>query len=222
MMTGSAFGRFRGTLSGTMMNDVSLLLARVALGSSIAAHGAQKALGWFEGPGPEGAAQFVESLGFRPGDRFAAAASWTEISSGAMIVLGLGGPLGPAMLLSTMIVAQTTVHAKNGYFAQNNGIELGTLYATGALALASSGYGRLSLDNAFGLDDKLRHPGFITTALAGGILTAVGILSQRNTGAEQPAPATAQSADRPNGAAASDITGEVNADPVLGYEAPTT
>lgn len=162
-----------------MIRELGLFAARLALGESMAAHGAQKALGWFEGPGPEGAAGFMHSLGFRPGDSFAKAASYTEIASGQLIALGLGGPIGPAMLISTMIVAQTTVHAKNGFFAQKGGIELGVIYSAAALALASTGYGALSLDRMFGLQEKFKNPVFYTLAIAGGVASAYYILGQR-------------------------------------------
>jgi len=164
-----------------MIDDLGLLAARVTLGASYAAHGAQKAYGWFEGPGPQGAAGFMESLGFRPGAKFAASASYAELAAGTMIALGLGGPIGPALLLSGMIVAQTTVHAKNGYFAAKNGVEVGTIYSAGALALASSGYGDLSLDHALGLDKKLRHPVVTTLALAGALAAGYFMLGQRDT-----------------------------------------
>ena len=49
-----------------MVESLGSLAARVAVGAGIAAHGSQKAFGWFEGPGPEGAGRFMESLGFKP------------------------------------------------------------------------------------------------------------------------------------------------------------
>jgi putative oxidoreductase len=165
-----------------MIDHLGLLASRLAIGLSYAAHGAQKAFGWFEGPGPEGAAGFMDSLGFRPGKQYATVASDGELAAGLMIALGLGGPIGPAIVLSGMIVAQTTVHAKNGFFAGKNGIELGLLYASAALAFASSGYGDLSLDHALGLDEKLRHPAFTALALAAGIAAGYSVLGQRDTG----------------------------------------
>ena len=173
-----------------MIDDLGLLAARVTLGASYAAHGGQKAYGWFEGPGPQGAAGFMESLGFKPGETYASAASYAEIAAGTLIALGLGGPIGPALLLSGMIVAQTTVHAKNGYFASKSGIELGTIYSVGALALASSGYGDLSLDHALGLDEKLRHPAITTLALAGALAAGYFMLGQRDTTPPDRTPAT--------------------------------
>jgi putative oxidoreductase len=163
------------------MHDLGLLAARLALGLGMASHGAQKAYGWFEGPGPEGAAKFMASVGLKPGETYASAASYNEIASGLLIALGMGGPLGPAGVISTMIVAAETVHKKNGFFAGKNGVELNVLYSAGALALASSGYGALSVDGMFGLDKKLRHPVITTLALAGGIAAAYLILGQRDT-----------------------------------------
>jgi putative oxidoreductase len=98
-----------------------------------------------------------------------------------MIALGAGGPLGPAGAISTMIVAAETVHKPNGFFAGKGGIEVNVLYSAGALALASAGYGALSVDNLLGLDDKLHHPVITTLALAGGIAAAYLILGRRDT-----------------------------------------
>lgn len=173
------------------MNDVGLFFSRVAIGAGIAAHGAQKAFGAFDGPGPAGAAIFLESLGFIPGSRFAGAAAWTEIASGSLIVLGLGGPAGPAALISTMVVAQTAVHAKNGFFAQKNGVELGVIYAGAAIALVSAGYGRFSLDETFGWN-KLKEPWLGTLAVLSGVAAGVILLRGRvmppATSAVQPPP----------------------------------
>ena len=163
------------------MHDLGLLAARAALGLGLASHGAQKAFGWFEGPGPQAAAGFMTGLGLKPGETYATAASYNEIASGLLIALGLGGPLGPAGAISTMIVAAETVHKKNGFFAGKNGVEVNMLYSAGALALASTGYGALSLDNLFGLREKLHHPVVTTLALAGGIAAAYAILAQRDT-----------------------------------------
>ena len=163
------------------MHDLGLLAARLALGLGIASHGTQKAFGWFDGSGPEGAAGVMASLGLKPGETYATAASYNEISSGLMIALGFGGPLGPAGVVSTMIVAAETVHKKNGFFAGKGGVEVNVLYSAGALALASSGYGALSLDNVFGLDEKLHRPLITALALAGGVAAAYLILGQRDT-----------------------------------------
>lgn len=47
--------------------DIALLLIRLAVGLTLAAHGAQKLFGWFGGHGLAGTAGFLESLGSGPG-----------------------------------------------------------------------------------------------------------------------------------------------------------
>jgi uncharacterized membrane protein YphA (DoxX/SURF4 family) len=46
--------------------EAGLLLIRVALGSIMAAHGAQKLFGWFGGQGIAGTGAWLESMGFSP------------------------------------------------------------------------------------------------------------------------------------------------------------
>ncbi len=82
-----------------MIRDLALLGARLAIGGGMTAHGTQKAFGWFEGPGPEQAAKMMHGLGFRPGETYATLAAWNEIVAGKLIGWGLGGPVGPAMLI---------------------------------------------------------------------------------------------------------------------------
>ena len=133
------------------MIDIGLLFARLIIGLAIAAHGAQKALGWFGGHGLKGTGGFFQTLGFRPGILFAGLASGGEILGGVLTASGLFGPVGPALIVIVMIVAAGSLHIQNGFFATKNGIEIHTLYIASALALAYAGPGSLSLDAAFGL-----------------------------------------------------------------------
>jgi len=171
-----------------MIHDLGLLTSRAVIGLGMAAHGAQKAFGWFGGPGPQGTANFLGSLGFAPSEKYAMAAAYNEFVSGMLVALGLGGAIGPAGIISGMIVAAMTVHAKNGFFVADNGVELPALYAASALALASSGYGALSLDHALGLDRKLRHPAATALVVAGGVASALAVLAQRNGAQAQEQP----------------------------------
>jgi len=123
-----------------------LLVARIVLGLLMTAHGSQKLFGWFGGHGLAATGGMFESLGFRPGKMFATVAAATEVASGILVVLGLLGPIGPALMISVMIVAGASVHLRNGLFAMSNGIEVPLLYATGAAALALTGPGAYSLD----------------------------------------------------------------------------
>jgi putative oxidoreductase len=158
--------------------SAGILVARLFLGLLMAAHGSQKLFGWFGGYGLDGTGGFFASLGFRPGRLFAMLAGATELGSGILIALGLLGPVGPALMLSVMIVAAVSVHWQNGVFASANGIELPLLYAVGAVALALTGPGRFSLDAVLGLD-TLWTPALTGTVLAAGAIGGLGNLTLR-------------------------------------------
>jgi putative oxidoreductase len=158
--------------------DAGLLLVRVVLGVVMAAHGAQKLFGWFGGYGIAGTGGYFESLGFRPGRFFAAAAGSTEFVGGLLVALGLFGPLGPALIVSTMVVAIATVHLPNGLFAQNNGYELPLLYAVTASAVALIGFGAYSIDAIVQLSWSTE---VVAAVLALGVLGGLGNLAIRKT-----------------------------------------
>jgi putative oxidoreductase len=157
-----------------------LLIGRVVIGTLMMAHAGEKLFGWLGGQGLRGTAGFFEHIGFRPGLRFAAAASLIEMISGLLVMLGLLGPVGPALLISIMIVAAVSVHRGNGLFATTNGVEVPLLYTTGALALALAGYGPYSLDALLGLD-VLWTPSMTLAVVALGVLVAIGNLAVRRS-----------------------------------------
>lgn len=158
--------------------DTGLLIARLVFGLLMAGHGTQKLFGWFGGYGLAGTGGFFEQLGFRPGRFFAAIAGSTELVAGLLLALGLLGPLGPALIVSVMLVAMATVHWQHGVWAQNNGIELTLLYAAGAVALALTGFGVYSLDAALGLTWSTE---VAWIAIAMGVLGGAGNLAIRKT-----------------------------------------
>jgi putative oxidoreductase len=166
------------TLLSSTTIDAGLLVLRLVLGLYMAAHGAQKLLGWFGGYGLNATGEFMVQLGFKQGRTFATLASVTEVASGLLVALGLFGPVGPALMISVMIVAAVTVHLKAGAFAQNGGVEVPVLYAVGALALALTGFGRYSLDAAIGLA-PLASPSIAYPVLAVGILGGLANLMVR-------------------------------------------
>lgn len=164
--------------------DTGLLIVRLVVGLAMAAHGAQKLFGWFGGYGLKGTGGFMESLGFHPGTVFAFAAASTEVTSGLLVALGLLGPIGPALMISVMIVAAGTVHWAQGFFVTSNGMEVPVLYGAVAAALAFTGFGNASLDAAFGLQHLWTTP-IVGIILALGIVGGFANLSLRKV----PAPA---------------------------------
>jgi putative oxidoreductase len=159
------------------MNE-GLALSRVVLGLLMAAHGSQKIFGWFGGYGLAAVSGMFESLGFRPGRFFATAASLAEVGGGLLVALGVFGPIGPALIVSVMIVAAASVHWQNGLFAASNGIEVPLLYATGAATLALTGPGRYSLDAWLGLASAWT-PALAWSALGLGIVGGIANLALR-------------------------------------------
>jgi putative oxidoreductase len=162
--------------------DDGLLLLRAVTGLMMAAHGSQKLFGWFGGYGIPATSGFFETIGFRPGRVFAVTAASAEFFGGLLIAVGFLGPIGPAVVLATMIVAAVSVHWQYGLFATTNGIELPLLYGAIVAALALTGPGAYSIDGAFGFAS------FWTRDLAWAAL-AVGVIGGvANLAARRPAP----------------------------------
>src|SRR5690606_15400585 len=85
--------------------DTGLLVLRLALGLTMAAHGAQKLFGWFGGGGLEGTGQFFAMSGYPAGETMALIAGLTETLGGLALAVGLLTPLAGAAVLGTMINA---------------------------------------------------------------------------------------------------------------------
>jgi putative oxidoreductase len=172
---------------------IALLIVRVILGLGIAAHGAQKLFGWFGGYGIKGTGGFFETIGFRPGNFFAAAAGLGEFGGGALTVLGVGGPIGPAIIIMVMLVAILAVHWGHGFFTAKNGSELPLTYASGSLLLMFTGPGPYSIDSLLGLSG-VWSANLTWIALGVAILLALGNLVVRRSASQQQ-PASEQGVD---------------------------
>ncbi len=76
-------------------------------------------------------------------------------------------------MIAVMTTAALSVHAPNGFFAQNDGFELPLVYGGLAFLLAFSGFGAYSLDAAFGLT-ALWTPTISWIAVGLGVLGGLG------------------------------------------------
>jgi putative oxidoreductase len=89
---------------------LGLLILRLVVGVTLAAHGAQKLFGWFGGYGLAGTGGFMEQLGFHPGKRAALMAGLAEAAGGLLLALGAATPLAATLIVGVMLVAIATVH----------------------------------------------------------------------------------------------------------------
>ncbi|HWC73846.1 MAG TPA: DoxX family protein [Gemmatimonadales bacterium] len=133
---------------------LGLLILRLVVGLTMAAHGSQKLFGWFGGYGLQGTGGFLEQLGFIPGRRNALFAGSAEFAGGLLLALGLATPLAATLIISVMFVAIATVHVKHGYFNQNQGYEYPLLLGVVALTITIIGAGPISLDAALNIHDS--------------------------------------------------------------------
>jgi putative oxidoreductase len=129
--------------------DLGLLVIRVAVGGSLAAHGAQKLFGWFGGGGLTGTGEMFDKIGFRPGRVNAVAAGLGEAGGGALLAVGLATPAAGAAVAATMVVA-SSMHTAQGFFSTKGGFEYPAVLGTAAAGLALTGPGVFSIDHATG------------------------------------------------------------------------
>jgi putative oxidoreductase len=154
--------------------DFGLLILRLVLGLTMAAHGYNK---FFGGGRIAGTAGWFESIGMKPGVLHARVAATTEMAAGLGLAAGFLTPIPAAGFVALMLVAAWTVHRPNGFFIVKEGWEYNLVLGAAAVAVAAIGAGRYSLDHAlFGTTDfgNLLH-GWYGFAIAAGLGLAGGI-----------------------------------------------
>jgi putative oxidoreductase len=169
--------------------DLALLILRVVVGLYVAAHGAQKLFGWFNGPGLKGAEGFHGGmLGFRPASLWAYAVSLAEFGGGLLMAVGLLTPLGPIAIIAGQTVATIVVHWAKGPWNSEGGYEQTLTNIAVAAAVAFAGAGRFSLDRLFGIS----IPVWFSVAFAIVSLIAILVaLGTRKVAAPSTSPQTA-------------------------------
>lgn len=149
---------------------VGLLIVRLCLGLTMAAHGYNKI---FSGGRIPGTARWFDSIGMRPGAFHARVAAGTEIAAGLGLAAGLLTPIPAAGFVALMLVAVWTVHRANGFFIVNSGWEYNLVLAAVAVGIAMVGAGPLSLDHL--LFGQNWCDGWTGLAIAAGLGLAGGI-----------------------------------------------
>jgi putative oxidoreductase len=155
---------------GSRVNESAPLIVRLAQGSLMAGHGAQKLFGSFGGPGLEGTSGFMEMLGMRPGRPWAYLAGLSEFGGGLLTALGLLNPLGPLGVIGAMSMATRKAHWGKPVWVTEGGAELPLLNIAVSTALMIREPDRYSLDRILGI----RLPAWVgPLGLVGVILTVL-------------------------------------------------
>lgn len=119
---------------------------RISTGALMAGHGLQKLTKMFGGGGIAGTASSFESMGFKPGRRYAGIAGLTETLGGAMLVAGCHTPLAASMITGVESVAIAKVHAPKGVWSSRGGLEYNLVLIAVVFALTETGPGRFAVD----------------------------------------------------------------------------
>jgi putative oxidoreductase len=123
---------------------------RFALAIVFLAHGSQKVLGAFGGPGLRGFTSFPTPFPFmRPAWLWMGMAAFAESVGGILVLLGLLTRVGAFLIACVMLTAIIGVHWPN-FFANNRGFEYPLSLLAMALALLIAGGGKASLDRVLG------------------------------------------------------------------------
>ncbi len=154
--------------------DVALLLLRVVVGLTLAAHGYNK---FFGGGRIAGTGRWFDGIGMRPGRRHAILAAAGEIVAGLAFAAGLLTGPAAAGFVGLMAVAFWVAHRGKGLLIMSDGWEYTAVLATVAVAVAMLGPGELSLDHVTGLADVLDGWVGLAVSLGGGLVAAALLLT---------------------------------------------
>jgi putative oxidoreductase len=122
---------------------------RLALAAVMIAHGSQKVLGSFNGPGFKAFTAGNTPFGFmRPTWLWLGAAALSELLGGLLVGLGFLTRVGAFLIICVMLTAIMGVHLPGGFFAANRGYEYPMSLLAMAVALLIAGAGQISVDRA--------------------------------------------------------------------------
>src|SRR5712691_3136273 len=96
-------------------SDLGLLILRLVVGLTMAAHGAQKAFGWWNGPGRVGWSDVMVRMGFRPAGLWGFVSMSAELVGGLLFAAGLFTPLAAMALVGQSTVIILKAHWARGF-----------------------------------------------------------------------------------------------------------
>jgi putative oxidoreductase len=147
------------------LSNLTLLALRFTVGLIFAAHGAQKAFGWWNGPGYANWQKAMASMRFQPAPLWAFVSVAAELGGGVLLAAGFLTPLVAAVLLAQLAVIILKVHLPNGFWNGQKGYEFPLALAAGVVAVLGVGPGTISVDAAIGF--ALAQPELWLLLLAG-------------------------------------------------------
>lgn len=172
----------------TVSMSIALLVLRVIGGLTIAAHGAQKLFGWFDGPGFAKQREGQARMGLHPSWLWASLVILGELGGGLSLAFGFLTPLGAAGMVGAMFMAIFKVHWKNGFFNSKRGLEFPLAMLAIAAGVGLAGPGTYALDPLFAL--KLPTAGlFLALAGIAIIVDLIGLAISRPAAVPAPEPA---------------------------------
>ncbi len=147
----------------TTKDDPAILVLRLVLGVVVFAHGAQKMLGWFGGPGFSGTMGMFTTYLHIPAP-FAFLAIAAEFFGGLGLILGFLTRIAAFGVTVNMLVAIAMVHHYYGFFMNWTGSQKGEGFEYHLLVLAITaflmirGAGALSVDRAIAAESPAAQP----------------------------------------------------------------
>jgi putative oxidoreductase len=167
------------------MFATGILILRLVIGLTVAAHGAQKVFGWWGGPGMKGWTGAMNHMRIRPATPWAWSSALAELLGGLGLALGFLNPLPSFAIAGSMLVAIALVHLPKGFFNSKGGFEFNLAILAAVAAIALIGPGAYSLDSVLGI--HLPEPAALIVMT---ILTILGVASALVTRTPEPAAET--------------------------------
>jgi putative oxidoreductase len=160
----------------------SLFILRVVIGLVLVAHGSQKLLGWFGGPGFGGTIGMLKSMGFKPAAFWALLGALGEFAGGLLLAFGFLTPLGAIAIFASMLMAVVKFHWKSGFWSMKGGYEYALVLGIVALVLGISGPGSYSVDALLAIN----FPAWLVVVgfVAAIIVDAIGVITSNQQARE--------------------------------------